>query len=400
MNNSWLDLITEQHLESESPASFWRWSALSALSAVIKDKIWMERHYYKLYPNIYVMLYGPSGIKKGPPVNMARKLVDYVNNTRVINGRASIQGILKKLGTAETKPGGLVLDSSCGFICSSEMASSMVEDKAAMTILTDLYDRNYRDGQWESLLKMESFTLKDVCITLLGATNEAHSDAFFTKQDVFGGFFARTFFIHETKPQIRNSLMYAPKVVPDYKILSQHIKEVSKLKGEIICSEDANQYMNDWYMKFWENIESQNYDDPTGTANRYQDSILKVAILLSLSKSLEMKVELDTMEESIITCERLIGNIRRVTLGGGSEGILSGQKKIIIMALVNRDNHAMSRAFLHKNYWMHASLTEWNEIMAQLEIAGMIKIETVGNQVIYWMEKKQVEEWKNHFLGK
>src|SRR5690349_9206016 len=131
---SWLDTIVSQHAESESPSSYWRWSAMAALSAVVKDKIWMDRHYYKLYPNIYVMLFGPSGIKKGPPVNMARKLVDQVNNTRVINGRSSIQGILKKLGESETKPGGYIINTSCGFICSSEMASSVVEDKAFMTI--------------------------------------------------------------------------------------------------------------------------------------------------------------------------------------------------------------------------------------------------------------------------
>jgi hypothetical protein len=397
--SSWLDLVVSQHVESEAPSSFWRWSALCAISAVLKDKVWIDRHYYKLYPNIYVMLFAHSGLKKGPPVNMARVLVENVNNTRVINGRASIQGILKKLGTAETKPGGYIINSSCGFICSSEMASSMVEDKAAMTILTDLYDRNYRSGNWESLLKMESFILKDPTVTLLGATNEAHSNEFFTKQDINGGFFARTFFIHESHAQTRNSLMYAPAVIPNYKELSCYLKELANLSGEITVTEDAKKYMNDWYLKFWKDIEIQNFNDPTGTVNRFQDSVLKVAILTSLGRTPNMTLGQEAIEESIGHCEKLIGNIRRATLGTGS-GTFGGQKKIAIMELVERDNHSVSRAQLHKKFWMHASLAEWTEIMAQLQIAGISNIETIGNQIIYTMTDKQVLDWTNHFAGR
>ena len=396
---NWLETVVAQHVESEAPKSFWHWSALCAISAVLKDKVWIDRHYYKLYPNIYVMLFAHSGLKKGPPVNMARILVENVNNTRVINGRASIQGILKKLGTAETKPGGYIINSSCGFICSSEMASSMVEDKAAMTILTDLYDRNYRSGNWESLLKMESFILKDPTVTLLGATNEAHSNEFFTKQDINGGFFARTFFIHETKAQVRNSLMYAPDVIPDYKVLAGYLRELAQLAGEIKVTEEAKKFMNDWYLNFWKDIDLQQFNDPTGTINRFQDSVLKVAILTSLGKSISMELSEESIAESIKHCEKLIGNIRRATLGTGAASF-GNQKKIAIMELVDRDNHSISRAQLHKKFWMHASLTEWNEIMAQLEIAGLIRTETIGNQVVYRMDEKMINSWQEHFAGR
>ncbi len=169
---NWLDELVAQHVELESPQSFWKWAGLAAISAVVKDRIWMDRQIFKTYPNIYVMLHADSGLKKGPPVNMAKRLVQLVNNTMVITGRSSIQGILKELGTAKTLPGGRVQTNSVAFICSSELSSSIVEDKVATTILTDLYDRSYNVGEWQSLLKMESFKLKDPTITMLTATNE------------------------------------------------------------------------------------------------------------------------------------------------------------------------------------------------------------------------------------
>src|ERR1043165_7628052 len=99
---TWIEQVIKSRSELESPLSFWFWGALVSISAVVKDNIWIDRQIYKLYPNIYVMLHAESGLKKGPPIAMARKFVNSVNNTRVITGRSSIQGILKEMGSAQT----------------------------------------------------------------------------------------------------------------------------------------------------------------------------------------------------------------------------------------------------------------------------------------------------------
>ena len=231
---NWLETLLKQHDEFESPKSFWYWAALASISAVMKDQVWLDQQLYKVYPNIYVMFHADSGLKKGPPVGMAKKLVTMVNNTHVISGRSSIQGILKELGGAQTQPGGKIVTKSTAFICSSELSSSIVEDKVATTILTDLYDRVYNEGEWKSLLKMESFKLMSPTITMLTATNQAHSTDFFTGKDIRGGYFARTFIIHEDERHTVNSL--AGRVInrPDYDKLALYLKELAKIKGEFL----------------------------------------------------------------------------------------------------------------------------------------------------------------------
>jgi len=121
---SWLDTIVKQHSELESPLNFWRWAGIAAISAVVKDNVYLNRQIHKLYPNIYVMLHADSGLKKGPPISMAKQLVSKVNNTRIISGRSSIQGILKEMGTGHTdKETGRVISTSTAFICSNELTS-------------------------------------------------------------------------------------------------------------------------------------------------------------------------------------------------------------------------------------------------------------------------------------
>jgi hypothetical protein len=397
---NWIDDVLDQHKELESPMTFWYWASIATLSAIAKDNIWLDQQLYKVYPNIYVMLHAKSGLRKGPPISMAYQIVRKVNNTRLIRGRASIQGILKKLGTAYSQPGGIIMNKAVAFICSSELSSSMVEDKAAMTILTDLYDRNYNEGNYESLLKGETFNLKDATLTILVGTNEAHNEQFFTKQDVQGGYFARTFIIYAEKKNKINSLVYDLENPPNYDKLAEYPKQIEKLRGAFDkkASMDAMQYYHEWYMKFARDTE--NAEDETGTLYRIGDSILKVAMLLSLAREPKLLVRLDAMEEAIIQCEKLIGHTRRVTMGRKGRSSYAHQKVMILEKLLNRDPHMISRSQLVMDMHYHLNANELDEIMRGFDEAGQIKAEMHGNTIVYVMPEVMVEKLRDYMKGK
>lgn len=420
---NWLQEIINQHSELETPASFWYWSAIAAISAVLKDQVWLNRQIYNLYPNIYVMLHAESGLKKGPPVSMAKQLVKPVNNTLIISGRSSIQGILKKLGEAHTLPGGKVATQSVAFICSSELSSSIVDDKVATKILTDLYDRQYNIGDWQSLLKMETFDLKNPTITMLTATNEAMSEDFFTRSAIQGGYFARTFIIYEKESPNSNSLIYPLAHPPNYISSANYLKELAKLHGEfhpIAALENTGEFKHkkvkggrdiwfnpvgimydDWYDKFKQNMKISETKDETGTLNRFGDSVLKVAMLLSLAYKPELVLTEQAMYDAITESERLLGNVRKTTLGRHGLSNASLLKTMIMMELLNRDNHQVTRVVLMKKMWMHyENSEEFDNMMQSFDASGMINTTSVGNQIIYTMPPNQVEELKRFFAGK
>jgi len=422
---TWLEKLLAQHAELESPTNFWLWGGLAAISAVVKDNVWLDRQIYNLYPNIYVMFHAESGLKKGPPISMAKQLVRGVNNTRIISGRSSIQGILKELGTAQTQPGGKVITKSTAFICSSELTSSIVEDKVATDILTDLYDRQYNIGEWRSLLKMEQFNLKDPTITMLTATNEAHSTDFFGKKDIHGGYFARTFIISENKRNRANSLSVPLTNPPKLPELIDYLKTVAKLNGAFrsLGSREQDEYFHlpyvdsttgetffysdsglmyeKWYDDFINSVQADGIKDDTGTLNRFGDSVLKVAMLLSLAKSTELQIDEESMQLAIQYSERLVGNVREMTHGKKGLSEAKSIKGLIIAELLGRETHRISRAMLLKRMWAHyKDANELDEIMVSFDQAGMIKIESIGNQIIYVMPEMVVQEYKRLFAGK
>lgn len=419
---TWIDELLTAHAELESPEAFWYWSGLCAISAVVKDSVYLDRDAFKTYPNIYVMLHAASGLKKAPPVGLAKRLVKGVNNTRIISGRSSIQGILKELGTAHTIPGGKISNKSTGFIVASEFSSSLVADPAAMTILTDLYDRYINEGEWKSLLKMETFNLKDPTISLLVATNEAHFDDFLDVRDLHGGFIGRMFIIAETKVRRRNSLIAPMQTTPDIDSLIDYLKKISLLEGPFHpigsrTEDDEYCYAKDtdfgtiyfnaigssydsWYDTFYEQVSEQSVEDPTGTIQRFGDSVLKVAMLLSLSNSTDLIIHMPQMEEAIGVCEKLIGNIRKTTHGKKGLSQYAQHKALIITELMGRSDHRITRMVLAKKYWMHFNIDELDELMKSFEAAGMITASSQGNQVVYQMPKKQVEEMERFLAGK
>jgi len=287
---TWLQELIQQHDELESPTSFWYWSALCAISAIVKDNVWtLEAGAWHMYPNIYVLLYADSGVGKGPPIALAHDLVKRVNNTKIISGRSSIQGILGRLSRGESRPGGHIPKSSAGFIIASEFSSALVHDPAAMDILTDLFDRIWRVGDWESLLKQEQFHLIDPTVSLLAGINEAHFDDMMESKDVFGGFLGRTFLISESKAHRLNPLILPLKHKPDKEYLAKYLKELAKLRGsfealgsrkesykycirrdvldektkeiEVGWFTGAGASYQDWYMNFYQTVQDQDIED-------------------------------------------------------------------------------------------------------------------------------------------
>lgn len=420
---NFIDQVIEQHREFESPLNFWRWAAIASISAVVKDSVYLSQHMFNMYPNIYVMFHADSGMKKGPPVNLAKKLVTKVGNTKVISGRASIQGILKEMSQAESRPGQPVNKKSAAFICSSELSSSIVEDKVATTILTDLYDRNYNADTWKSLLKMEVFDLKDPTITMLTATNESHSTDFFTKKDISGGYFARTFIIHEHQENRVNSLLVPPTILPDYDGLVAYLKELAVLSGPFTalgsrCETDfhkrilTNPYTSapeyytgagyiyeEWYRSY--SSTRKGVKDSTGTLNRFGSSVIKIAMLLSLAEKPELFISESAMEEAIKVCETLIGNIRKVTFGKTeSEGTNAERKILLINELLIRPDHRILRSELHKKFWIQGNVKEWDECLASFVEAGYVNIIPNGNNASIEMTPQTVMEMEYFLSGR
>lgn len=385
---NWVDQVMEATAEAESPRSFVRWAALASIAAVVADRVYLDKFYYKLYPNVYVLLVAKSGLRKGFPAALAKTLVSLVDNTRVISGRNSIQAIIKDLATTVTRPKRAPLTKAHGFIISGELSTTFVEDPQTLTILTDLHDGHYHTEGWKNTLKGTGVeSLKDISITLLGAINQTHFKDMVKRKDITGGFIARTIIVEESQRALKNPLIVPPKTLLNAAELVKYLVKLGDLNGQFTWDAEAADFYGEWYRTF----EPESLEDDTGTANRIHDQILKVAMLVSLSRCPELILRKSDIEESMTLLEKAIETATGVTKGQG-ESDFGPKIKIVLDELEARENHTVTRSELLRKHWGDFTSIELTVIVGTLEQAKAITIRSEGKDEYYRATKKLLDE--------
>ena len=388
----WLDKLTSMTVELEAPQSYFFWSGLATISAIVKDRVFLNRgKAFNLYPNIYVLLHGDSGLRKGLPTSTARKIADNVGNTRVMWGRTSIQALITELATVQSRPGGRNIMDSAGFAISSEFSSSIINDPMAVKILTELYDRNYQEGKWINRLKTTgNETLKSPTLTILGGTNDEQLADVITKRDIYGGFIGRTFIIREREVNTLNSLMFKPEIILDADELSEYPMKLADVSGEFDLSEDLKKEIDVWYKHY---MRDKGIVDNTGTKMRMLDSILKVSMLISLCRDTTLQIDKEDWNLAKEKCLPLIYSARRTTMAEG-ESPLHEQKKKVLEAMLSAPKFKADRENVLARNYAHFDTHELNRIIETFVEGKLVEVVNEAGKTFFQATEKLIDAFK------
>jgi len=396
---AWLDLLLKETHFVETPKQWIYWSGLATISAITAPNIVVHKGAYKLKPNLYVLLIGRSGLGKGFGPSVASKLVKMVDNTRVISGRGTIEGIIKQLALVKAKENGSIpFKDARGFLCSGEFASSLYEAGHALTILTDLYDGHY-NPTWDNTLKNSPIdTLRDPCLTMLSGANQDMFDITVDKSHLSGGFIGRTLLINAEKRFQSNSMIYEEGEAEDevdYEKLVKHLKEISKLSGKLTWTSEAKQVYNKWFYPYRE----AEVEDKTGTHDRLNDHVIKVASCISLSRKTDMRIEGEDIEEAITVCSSLSNTARKVA-GMQGKSSTAGVLKSFLAVIFDTPEYEITRAkALQKGYPDYYSV-ELDKVIQTLSDMKFIMQSGGGGKITYKLTKIAIDWWERKTKGK
>lgn len=364
MSEEWLDTLLRSSQESESPSRYFWWAGLCAISATIRKKVYLQRGpFYKLYPNIYVALVSArSGLRKGIPIMVAKKLVEEVDSIRVISGCNSIQALTKELSMQQTFKSGAVINEAQGLMISDEFESFITEDPRALTYLTALHNTHEHETSWKKRLKGSPLEeLKSPCLTLLVASNEALFESMVKQKDIEGGFIARTFIVHESKRKKINDLLYSDDEViklleedSKYKeILINRLREINKLSGKMILTNAASAYYRSWY----EQLANLEVDDRTGSLDRLGDQVLKVAMLIAISNRDDLVISETSLIKAIDESERCLIGVREISMEK-EKGDINPIIEKVLKALIKAVDQSLTRKELMNLTHVESSLLD------------------------------------------
>lgn len=395
---SWLDILQESTQESEAPERYFWWAGLAAISAVVGKKIFIDRVFYKLYPNIFVALVSAkSGLRKGIPISICKSLVESLDSIRVISGCNSIQGLIMELSQQKTFKSGAVVNEAQGMLVSDEFESFLVDDPKALTYLTALHNTHEHENGWDKRLKSSPLEqLKSPCLTLLIASNEALFESMIKKKDMEGGFIARTFIIHESKRRAVNSLMYTKEestILKDRNnkfkaILSERLKKIHTLEGEVEITTDARLYYDSWY----KDLSKSEVEDNTGSLERLGDQVLKCAMLVGVSSHDELQITKEDLIIAIEESERCILGVKEISMEK-QEGEINPIIESILKVFLKSPDQEVTRQKLLQDTHIESLLID--RAMQTLIERGAISdpYRNIKKQIAYKMNREVFERY-------
>ena len=136
--DDFIETFLEYNSAYESPTQYFYYSALAGLGAVLRNNCYMLLGDTRIYPNLYVLIVGKPAIRKAKPLNAVIELMKGVNNTKIIEGRTSIQAVIQRLGETERSKDGKSIVGASGLIYSEEISAMLTADDANIPVLTDI----------------------------------------------------------------------------------------------------------------------------------------------------------------------------------------------------------------------------------------------------------------------
>ncbi len=274
----------------ESTDRIRKWSFISAIAGALERRVWLDRAYYTLFPNLYVFIIGKSGlIKKSTSTAIAVNLLREMQGIKLMSERLTAASLIGQLADSGKKfeVDGKFINQSPLFAYASELAVFLSEVFGSITeLLTTFYDCQPNDSSkaWIHHTKGSGETkIFGPCLNILGASTKSWLTKCIPKNEMMeGGFTSRIIFVVENR--IPKTLVAWPQLSEHSVVLKEKLIEdlrcIYSLKGKFEVELEAKQFFTEWYEHHMREILPQNLDPRmVGYMSRKGDSILKLAMI-------------------------------------------------------------------------------------------------------------------------
>ena len=288
--DSFLELYIKYTSKQESPAAFHLWVGITVLAAALGRKCYINRGYYRLYPNLFcILVAGSARCRKSTAINIGVRLLDGIESTKVISGKITPEQFLREMDEAsiqidnvETKAKEWI--TSPVLVHASELSVFLTKQsygEPLIHILTDLYDC---PDFWQNKTKNKGVdSLRNVFICILAATTPDGIAKGIPESAMHEGFASRILFIYQPDTDRRNAFPVLSAEELDMHIkLKQILEERATIKGEFKLTDPAIGWFREWYDKHMgENPPDKRLE---GMHGRKHDHLLRLSLVLAADR--------------------------------------------------------------------------------------------------------------------
>lgn len=247
----WISAFETYTENSESPRAFHVWAACSAVAAALQRRCYITWGHNTIYPNMYVIIVGPSGrARKSEPINISRKFVEKLN-IPIIGEDNSQEAIIREMKNSvqsftDRRTRRIQFHSSVSCFLEELSVFTGQQNTQFLAYLTNWYDS--RD-KWKRSTKHQGVDeIIGMCFNMLAATAPDWLPYILPREAIGGGFTSRCIFVVEDRKSriIANPNLYKP----DQRLASNlgiDLELINTMSGSFELDEDAISQYTEWY---------------------------------------------------------------------------------------------------------------------------------------------------------
>jgi hypothetical protein len=282
----------EYTMEQESPALYHLSVCLSITAGVLGRRVWVApapegKVAAPIYPNIYVVLVGPtSKLHKSSCCKKGKVLIENIPDVHLLHTDITVEQLIVYLS-----------ETPIVFIYAPELAITL--GKQAFQGKLPVYLTAYYDGDNPSYATKTAgiYELEPPSVNILGGSTRSWLRTGLTEEKGTSGYSARFLYVVVDRTERRSTGDYD---VPEQKEqMIQILDSINYLAGEFKVAPDVWKWYEAWYMKFADMLQETTDDFILGYLGRKPAHIWKLAMCfaaLRQSSTINMQDVLDAKQ--------------------------------------------------------------------------------------------------------
>jgi hypothetical protein len=376
--DNWIEGFLRYTDNTEPPILFRKWTAISCIASALQRKVRIDwGTSLTFYPNLYIVLVGPSATGKGTAMNPGLKIIDKIPAIKLSAQATSLQALIRHL--KDTNLTDIDFDTgehsyhSSLTIFSKEFTVFLgYYNRELMAALCDWYDC---DSKWSyETIARKKEEIIGVWVNLIAGTTPDLIRSSLPIESIGGGLTSRIIFVYEEKA---DKLVTIPTETLGEKELFEYLvhdlEKISMLSGSFKWTEG--------FIKLWDTwCRDANISPPfkdskfDGYNGRRRVHLMKLAMINAVSHSKNgLAVTADDLEEAINMLTEVEVKMGLVFKGVGKSDIAELIHKASMFLLSSKIKEVPISSFLQYFENDMDKLT-MERVLNTLEISKALKI--------------------------
>jgi hypothetical protein len=386
--SDWLESYLSYTENSESPLSYHIWCGLSVIAGALQRRVYLRWGLGRvIYPNLYIVLIGPSGrTRKGVAIGIAKEFLKQMSNVTVVpessSGRQAMILAMKRAAMNFQDPQDGKIKFHCSVTAFSEELSVFLGqgDIAYLSNLTDWYDSK-DDWEYETVSRGKD-TLQGLCLNLMGGTAPDWIQSMIPQEALGGGFTSRIIFIvEEAKRKLVPEYLPSPEEIALGEIITRDLERISQLAGEITFDDAGKQLYINWYI---EQDTALSAGKPAiedtrfaGYCERRATHLQKLMILCSASRGDDLKITGGDFKRALQLLTEAESRMHK-TFGGLGKSRVSDESDTVINFIKNIKT--TTRKMVLQKFYRDIDPMTLSNVEVLMQQMGVVKITLLPQQ--------------------